>query len=105
MERIVKKLSRWQPEIAQLYQESEEFQESCHDYEEVCSLLAALTAPADANSATIDGYRTLLTAREAEILDALHARFQHVRLPEQETTPQGTSFIEDDEEDKPATQT
>ena len=82
MERVFERFPRWQPEIEQLYQENADFQEICQDYEELLSLLATSTAPLDANLATIDGYRALLNALEAEMIEVLQARFPHVGLPE-----------------------
>ncbi len=78
MERIFEQFSRWQSEIEQLYQENLDFQETCQDFEELLGLLAAWATPPDANSATLEGYRSLLKALEAEIMAYLQARFRHI---------------------------
>lgn len=78
MERIFEQFPQWQPEIEQLYQEDTDFQETCQDFEELLSLLAAWTAPPDAKAATLDGYRALQQALEAEIVECLQARFEHI---------------------------
>ena len=87
MEQLFEQFSKWQPEIEQLFQKNTDFQEICQDYEEVLSLLATWTAPANANPATIQGYRELLNSLEAEIMDCLQARFQHVGLSKPDRTP------------------
>ena len=89
MERIFERFPRWQSEIGQLYQEDSDFQETCRDYEEALSILAAWSAPTDAHLGTLDEYRALLKALEAEILECLQVRFPHVELSEQEDVDSG----------------
>jgi uncharacterized protein YdcH (DUF465 family) len=105
MEPICEQFPAWQSEIEHLYQENADFREMCEDYEQVRCLLSTWTVPTEVNPATIDEYRTLLKELEAEITEALQARFQSVELPEQDSATQPTSFIEQggDGEDQPAT--
>ena len=105
MDRVLEQFPKWQSEIEQLHQENADFQEMCQDYEEVCSLVATWTAPADVYPATIEGYRTLLKDLEAEIMEALQAHFRQIESPEQDSATQPTSFIEQggDEADQPET--
>ena len=82
MQRILEQFPMWQSEIEQLFQEDADFQEMCQDYEEVLTLLANWTDSSDIYRGTIDANRTLLKDLEAEILEALQARFQQVEPPE-----------------------
>lgn len=94
MERIFNQFPRWQREIEQLHQENADFQETCRDYEELHSLLAIWTAPTGADPATLDGYRTLLKALEAEILECLQARFQHIERSAQDDVDSGGEGVD-----------
>ena len=93
MELINKQFPAWQSKIEQLYQENEDFQEMCQDYEEVRSLLTTWTTATEVNPSIIDEYRTLLKELEAEIMEALQTRFQPAELPEQDTASQPNSCI------------
>ena len=104
METIVKKLPKWQAEIQHLYLEDEDFQEMCADYEEIHSLLANWTDPAEFDPTVIDEYTVLLAKIEAEIVEAVKTRFQTVQSSVQGSATQPDSHSEhggDDEEQSP----
>jgi hypothetical protein len=84
LEHICEQFPQWRSEIEQLHLENEDFQEVCQDYTKVRDLLAAWAAPPDAYPATIEGYRTVLVELEAEIVEALQARFGQLEPPQED---------------------
>ena len=94
MENVLTKYPELQSEIRRLSQEDEDFQEMCQDYEEVCSLMANLTATADRHPATMEGYQKLLESLSEEIMEALQERTQVVVSPEDGSSSRPKNYME-----------
>ncbi len=72
IELIVERFPEREADIRHLYQENEDFQEMCQDYNEVSMLLVAWAKKSsEVNATTIEDYQTLLKELEAEIRDLL----------------------------------